>query len=62
MESLGIAARFVREKQFEFTAGSIAGRKGTIALSRIGPVPPGCVQAASMPAPMMPGYPGYGPM
>jgi hypothetical protein len=48
--------------QFDFTAGSIAGRKGTIALSRIGPVPPGCVQAASMPAPMMPGYPGYGPM
>jgi hypothetical protein len=48
--------------QFNFTAGSSAGRTGTIALSRIGPVPPGCTQAASMPAPMMPGYPGYGPM
>jgi len=48
--------------QFNFTAGSSAGRSGTIALSRIGPVPPGCTQAASMPAPMMPGYPGYGPM
>ena len=48
--------------QFNFTAGSSAGRSDTIALSRIGPVPPGCAQAASMPAPMMPGYPGYGPM
>jgi len=48
--------------QFNFTAGSSAGRSATIALSRIGPVPPGCAQAASMPAPTMPGYPGYGPM
>jgi hypothetical protein len=51
------------EVQFNFTGGSSAGQSGTIALSRIGPVPPGCAQAAAaMPAPMMPGYPGYGPM
>ena len=31
--------------QFNFTAGSNAGRSGTIALTRIGPVPPGCVNA-----------------
>jgi hypothetical protein len=48
--------------QFNFTGGSSAGRSGTIALSRIGPVPTGCTQVASTPAPMMPGYPGYGPM
>ncbi|HKU88029.1 MAG TPA: hypothetical protein VJV77_16965 [Casimicrobiaceae bacterium] len=48
--------------QFNFTAGSSAGQTGTITLSRIGPVPPGCTQAASMTAPVMPGYPGYGPM
>ena len=49
--------------QFNFTAGSSAGRSGTIALSRIGPVPPGCAQAAAAPSMMMmPGYPGYGPM
>ena len=59
--------------QFNFTAGSSAGPVGTIALSRIGPVPPGCTQAAAampgtmmpgtmMPGTMMPGYPGYGPM
>jgi hypothetical protein len=29
--------------QFNFTAGSSAGKAGTIALTRIGPVPPGCV-------------------
>jgi hypothetical protein len=29
--------------QFNFTAGSNAGKAGTIALTRIGPVPPGCV-------------------
>lgn len=50
--------------QFNFTAGSSAGRSGTIALSRIGPAPPGCVASADpmMPAPGM-GYPGggYGP-
>ena len=28
--------------QFNFTAGSSAGKAGTIALTRIGPVPPGC--------------------
>ena len=31
--------------QFNFTAGSNAGRSGTIALTRIGRVPPGCVDA-----------------
>ena len=29
--------------QFNFTSGSMAGRSGTIALARVGPVPPGCV-------------------
>ena len=48
--------------QFNFTGGSSAGQAGTIALSRIGPVPPGCTQPASLPAPTMPGYPGYGPI
>ena len=47
--------------QFNFTAGTTAGRMGTILLSRIASVPPGCTQAAA-PSPMMPGYPGYGPM
>ena len=49
--------------QFNFTAGSNAGRSGTIALSRVGPTPPGCVEPASMstaPPPGM-GYPPYGP-
>lgn len=51
--------------QFNFTAGSSAGKSGTIALSRVGPVPPGCavtVDASMMPPPGM-GYPpgGYGP-
>jgi hypothetical protein len=49
-------------KRIPIVGGSSAGRSGTIALPRIGPVPPGCTQAASMPASMMPGYPGYGPM
>jgi hypothetical protein len=31
---------------FNFTGGSSMGRSGTIALSRVGPVPPGCVSAA----------------
>jgi hypothetical protein len=30
--------------QFNFTAGSDAGKAGTIALARIGPVPPGCAR------------------
>jgi hypothetical protein len=50
--------------QFNFTAGSNAGKSGTIALTRVGPVPSGCV-AASDAMPIAPGmgYPpgGYGP-
>lgn len=48
--------------QFNFTAGSNAGHAGTIALSRVGPVPAGCVDPmvdASMPPPGYGG--GYGP-
>jgi hypothetical protein len=33
--------------QFNFTSGSMAGRSGTIALTRLGPVPPGCVATTS---------------
>ena len=33
--------------QFNFTGGTSAGRSGTINLSRVGPVPPGCVAPAS---------------
>jgi len=33
--------------QFNFTAGSNAGHAGTIALTRVGPVPAGCVNTAS---------------
>jgi hypothetical protein len=47
--------------QFNFTAGSNAGQAGMINLTRVGPAPAGCVAAASDPAPMMPGYGGYGP-
>lgn len=50
--------------QFNFTGGSNAGRSGTIALARVGPVPPGCVAAAgNMPTDPGMGYPpgGYGP-
>jgi hypothetical protein len=49
--------------QFNFTSGSSIGKSGTIALSRVGPVPPGCQNNASMPTDAsMPGmgYPGYG--
>lgn len=50
--------------QFDFTSGSMAGRSGTIALTRVGPAPPGCAVAAatSMDPPSI-GYPpgGYGP-
>ena len=50
---------------FNFTGGSSAGRAGTIDLSRVGPVPPGCtamMSASTDPPPGM-GYPpgGYGP-
>ena len=49
--------------QFIFTAGSNAGRSGTITLSRVGPVPAGCQNAAiSMASDPPPGYPpGYPP-
>ena len=48
--------------QFSFTAGSNAGQSGMINLTRVGPVPAGCVAAAADPPPMMPGYGGgYGP-
>jgi hypothetical protein len=51
--------------QFSFTGGSNAGRSGTIALTRVGPVPPGCVAPvdSSMTPPPGMGYPpgGYGP-
>jgi len=52
---------------FNFTGGSGTGRSGTIPLSRVGPVPPGCVAAAAvdpvMPAPGMcsGGYGSYCP-
>jgi hypothetical protein len=47
--------------QFSFTGGSNAGHAGTIALARVGPVPPGCVNASND-ATMQPGYGGgYGP-
>ena len=34
--------------QFSFTGGTSAGRSGTIALTRVGPVPPGCVTATML--------------
>jgi len=39
---------------FNFTSGSSTGRSGTIALSRVGPVPPGCVSSAAV-DPVIPG-------
>ena len=40
---------------FNFTGGSSVGKSGTIALGRVGPVPPGCVAAAAAaPVPMPP--------
>lgn len=54
--------------QFNFTAGSNAGHAGMITLTRVGPAPPGCANAANdvsmAPPPSMMGYPpgsGYGP-
>ena len=48
--------------QFNFTGGSNAGKSGTIALTRVGPVPPGCVVSANMTMDPGMGYPGgYGP-
>ena len=49
--------------QFNFTAGSNAGRSGMITLSRVGPVPAGCQNAVtSMASDPPPGYPpGYPP-
>jgi hypothetical protein len=37
---------------FNFTSGSSVGKVGTIALTRVGPVPPGCVSAAAAADPM----------
>jgi hypothetical protein len=51
--------------QFNFTGGGNAGKSGTIALSRVGPVPTGCAStdlATTNDPPMTPpGYPPYGP-
>jgi hypothetical protein len=46
---------------YDFTAGSSAGKSRTIALTRIGPIPPGC--PAAMDSAAMPGmgYGDYGP-
>jgi hypothetical protein len=35
--------------QFSFSGGSSAGKAGTIALSRVGPTPPGCTAASATP-------------
>jgi hypothetical protein len=62
--------------QFNFTSGSMAGHAGTIGLTRVGPVPPGCIAATTAagdppssmppppavnPPPMSPPPPGYPP-
>ena len=43
--------------QFNFTGGSSAGRSGTIDITRVGPVPPGCVSATNVSMPTDPGMP-----
>ena len=43
--------------QFNFTGGSSAGRSGTIAITRVGPVPPGCVSATNVSMPTDPVMP-----
>jgi hypothetical protein len=47
---------------FNFPGGSSIGKSGTIALARVGPVPPGCVSMATDPSMPPPGmcYGGYG--
>ena len=49
--------------QFNFTGGSNTGHAGTIALSRVGPVPAGCVDPTADASMSPPGYGGggYGP-
>jgi hypothetical protein len=46
---------------FNFTSGSSMGQSGTIALTRVGPVPPGCISTAADPVMPAPGmcYGGY---
>ena len=48
---------------YNFTGGSLAGKSRTIDITRVGPVPPGCVSATAQATPPMMGYPpgGYGP-
>ncbi|HEX6138768.1 MAG TPA: hypothetical protein VF059_14030 [Casimicrobiaceae bacterium] len=66
--TVSFASCTLAQVQYKFTGGTSAGRSRTIALTRIGPVPPGCV-AATMLDPvssgtgssgMGMGYPGYG--
>lgn len=47
---------------FNFTGGSSMGQSGTLALTRVGPIPPGCVSASTDPVMPSPGmcYGGYG--
>ena len=50
--------------EFNFTSGSMAGRAGMIGLTRVGPVPPGCIAAtttASDPPSSMPPPPAADP-
>jgi hypothetical protein len=47
---------------YTFTGGSSVGSSGTIALTRIGPVPAGCVFASTAMTHGMPGMPGMGAM
>lgn len=66
--TLSFASCTAAQLNFNFTGGSNMGQSGTIALSRVGPVPPGCVSATAL-DPVMPmpgmcsgGYGGYGSM
>ena len=47
--------------QFNFNAGGNAGRAGTIALTRVGPVPPGCVNPVGAGSSMNDGMCSMGP-
>jgi hypothetical protein len=48
--------------QFNFTGGSSAGQSGTIPLTRVGPTPPGCTAAATVPTEPPPPPPPPPPM
>ena len=62
MATISFTSCSTAQLQFNFTAGSNMGQAGMIDLTRVGPVPAGCVAAAADPPPMMPGYGGgYGP-